>query len=90
VEFASAFIDPYGDKGFGGGDRMIGSRLPGHRKFHYEPRFWDPEKEKREGRRIEFKRTHRKRQARQRSLVWLFILLGVAVYLMIFFSRLGW
>lgn len=47
---------------------MLGRRLPKNRKFSYEPRYWDPEKEEKEGRRIKFKRKLSKAAAKKRSL----------------------
>ncbi|MBN1783262.1 hypothetical protein JW948_19160 [bacterium] len=70
---------------------MLGRRLPKNRRFDYEPRFYDPKKEEREGRRIKFKRNYRlaKARAKQRSLVWLIILAGVVYYIITLFSRIS-
>ena len=68
---------------------MIGRRTLKPRRFSYEPHYYDPKKEEREGRRIKFKRTRTRAQARTRSLIWLFILFFLVVYVIIFLSRLG-
>lgn len=68
---------------------MIGNRQLKNRKFTYEPQYYDPEKEAREGRGIKFKRLHARKTAKQRSLIWLFTLLGIIVYFIYFFSKLG-
>lgn len=68
---------------------MLGTRLPKHRKFNYEPRFWKPEQEKREGHRIEFKRSYLKKKAQQRSLIWLFVLTAIVIWAIHFMTRLG-
>jgi len=68
---------------------MLGSRLPKSRRFNYEPRFYDPSKDAGEKRRIEFKRAYRKRQAKQRSLIWLFALLILVLYALYVISRIG-
>ena len=68
---------------------MLGRQLPKPRKFSYEPRYYDPKKEKREGRRIKFQRKTSRAAAKTRSIFWLLILLALVIYLIIFFSRLG-
>lgn len=69
---------------------MLGTRLPRHRKFNYEPRFWNPEQERREKKhRIEFKRSYLKRKAKQRSLIWLFVLTAMVIWAMTFMARVG-
>ncbi|MFH1943592.1 MAG: hypothetical protein ABIL68_15945 [bacterium] len=68
---------------------MLGRNLPKNRKFSYEPFIYNPKKEEREGRRIQFKRKTTKSAARTRSLIWLFILLGFILYMIYFLSRLG-
>lgn len=68
---------------------MIGRRLPKNRKFSYQPRFYDPEKEEKEGRGIKFKRQRSKSVAKKRSLVNLIVLVGVLIYLVYFLSRLS-
>ena len=68
---------------------MLGRRLPKNRKFSYEPRYYDPKKEEREGRRIKFVRKTTKSAAKTRSLVWLVVLVGLVIYLIYFLSRLG-
>ena len=67
---------------------MLGRRLPKNRRFSYEPRFYDPKKEEKEGRQIKFKRERSKSAARTRSLINLFILLGIIIYLIYFLSRI--
>lgn len=68
---------------------MFGSRLPKSRRFNYEPRFYNPDKDEREKRRIDFKRKYRKQQARQRSLIWLIALLILLLYVIFILSRIG-
>ncbi len=68
---------------------MIGRNLPKNRKFTFEPQYYDPEKEKREGHAIKFKRPHARKAAKQKSLIWLFTLLGIIGYFIYFFSKLG-
>lgn len=68
---------------------MIGSRLPRNRKFSYEPKYYDPKKEAREGRQIKFQRNASKKTAKNRSLVNLFVLLGIIMYFIYFLSKLG-
>ncbi len=67
---------------------MIGGRVPKPRRFTYEPRYYDPKKEEREGRRIKFKRVRTKTQAKTRSLIWLFTLVFLIVYLILFFNQM--
>jgi hypothetical protein len=67
---------------------MIGRRVPKNRRFSYEPRYYDPKKEEREGRRIKFKRTRTRAQARSRSLIWLITLLFLIIYLILFFNQM--
>lgn len=68
---------------------MLGRRLPKNRKFSYEPRLYDPKKEEREGRRIKFQRKTTRAVAKQRSLIWLLLMLALVVYFVVFLSRLG-
>jgi len=68
---------------------MLGRRLPKPRRFSYEPRYYDPKKEEREGRKIKFKRQRSKSTAKARSLFWLIFLLAGVIYLLIFLSQLG-
>jgi hypothetical protein len=68
---------------------MLGRRLPKNRKFTYEPRFYDPQKEEREGRRIHFKRKTTRSAAKTQSLIWLITLLALVVYFIYFFGKLG-
>ncbi|MBN2030952.1 hypothetical protein JW824_12000 [bacterium] len=68
---------------------MLGRRLPKNRRFSYEPHYYDPKKEEKEGRRIKFQRKTRKSTAKMRSLVWLFILLALVVYAIYFFGRMA-
>ena len=67
---------------------MLGRRLPKNRKFSYEPRYWDPEKEEKEGRRIKFKRKLSKAAAKKRSSINLIILIAIVIYIIYFLSRL--
>ena len=68
---------------------MLGGRLPKNRKFSYEPRLYDPHKEEREGRHIKFQRKTTKAVAKQRSIVWLILMLALVIYFIVFLSRLG-
>jgi len=68
---------------------MIGRRQPKSRRFSYEPLYYDPKKEEREGRRIKFKRKTSKSDARTRSLIWLFFLVLVVLYVIYFVGKLG-
>lgn len=68
---------------------MLGRRLPKNRKFSYEPRYWDSEKEEKEGRRIKFKRKLSKAAAKKRSSINLIILVAIVIYIIYFLSRLG-
>ena len=68
---------------------MIGRRLPKNRKFSYEPRIYDPKKEEREGRHIKFKRKTTRAVAKQRSIIWLFLMLALVIYFVIFLGRMG-
>jgi len=68
---------------------MLGRQLPKNRKFSYEPRYWDPEKEEKEGRRIKFKRKLSKAAAKKRSSANLIILIAIVIYIVYFLSRLG-
>jgi hypothetical protein len=68
---------------------MLGSRLPRHKKFDYEPLYWKPEKEEQAPHKIKFKRTYRRRAAKQRSLLWLIVLLAFVIYFLHFLTRLG-
>ena len=68
---------------------MLGTRLPKNKRFHYEPKFYDPEKEEAGNRRIKFKRTYARSAAKKRSLFWSLFLLVFVIYLVIFFLNLG-
>ena len=70
---------------------MLGNRLPKHRKFDYEPLYYDKEKDEREGKRIKFTRSTnlRRQQAKQRSLIWLITLFGMVAYLIYYFAKIG-
>ncbi len=67
---------------------MLGRRLPKNRRFSYETHYYDPKKEEKEGRRIKFQRKTRRSTAKMRSLVWLFILLGLVVYVIYLLGRM--
>ena len=67
---------------------MLGRRLPKNRSFSYEPFHYNPEKEEREGHKITFKRQTRS-TAKRKSLINLFVLLGVIAYFLYFLSRLS-
>lgn len=66
---------------------MLGRRLPKNRRFNYDPLYYDPKKEEREGRHIKFQRKTRRSTAKMRSLVWLFILLGLVIYVIYLLGR---
>lgn len=68
---------------------MLGRRLPKNRRFSYEPYYYRPDKEEREGRRIKFKRKITKTAAKRRSLLWLIMLLALVIYMIYFLNRLG-
>ena len=70
---------------------MLGRRLPKNRKFDYTPLYYDPKKEEREGKRIKFKRSYNlaKARAKQRSIIWLIVLVGFVLYFLHFLSRVG-
>ena len=68
---------------------MLGRRQPRARQFTYEPRYYDPAKEKKEGRQIKFKRQQSRKALKNRSLIWLIILLGAVIYVIYFLSKLG-
>lgn len=63
--------------------------LPKNRSFSYEPRYYDPQKEEREGHRIKFKRNKSQKIAKQRSMIWLFVVLAAVVYFIYFFANIG-
>lgn len=67
---------------------MLGRRLPKNRSFSYEPSYYNPEKEEREGHKIQFKRQTRS-TAKRKSLISLFVLLAVIAYFLYFLSRLS-
>lgn len=68
---------------------MIGSRLAKNRKFSYEPRYYNPDKERREGHQIKFKQGMTKSAHKQRSIFYLIFLLGFVIYIIYYLSRLG-
>ncbi len=69
---------------------MFGSGLPKNRRFKPEFFYYDPEKEEREGRRIQFKRNRlTKKTAKTRSLVWLIILFVLVLYALLYLGRIG-
>lgn len=68
---------------------MLGRRLSKPRRFSYEPRYYDPKKEEREGRRIKFKRQGSRRNAKTQSLFWLLFLLVLVLYFIVYLGRLG-
>lgn len=70
-------------------ESMLGRRLPKNRKFSYEPRIYDPKKEEREGRHIKFQRKTTRSVAKQRSILWLILMLFLVVYFILFLGRLG-
>ena len=67
---------------------MLGRRQPKARQFSYEPRYYDPAKEN-AGSRIKFKRQRSRATLKNRSLIWLIILLGVVLYFIYFLNKLG-
>jgi cell wall assembly regulator SMI1 len=70
-------------------EKMLGSRLPKAKQFSYTPHYYDPEKEKKTGHQIKFRRHFSKASIRARSLVWLLFLLALVIYLVLFFIRLS-
>lgn len=71
------------------GCTMLGPRQPKARRFSYEPLYYDPKKEEQEGKKIKFKRNKSKAAARNRSLIWLFFLILIVIYLIYFVGKLG-
>jgi hypothetical protein len=68
---------------------MIGRNLPKNRKFNIEFRYYDPQKEEREHRQMKFKRNRSLKQAKQRSVIWLFVLLIGVLYALYTLGRVG-
>ncbi len=68
---------------------MIGRRLPKNRRFFYEPHYYDPKKDEISGKKIKFKRSLSRRSSKTRSIVWLFMLLALIIYIIYFLSKLG-
>lgn len=68
---------------------MFGKSLRKNRKFSFKPYYYDPEKDKSNKRRIEFQSKVRKKAAKQKSLVSLFILLAIIIYLIHMLTNLG-
>ncbi len=68
---------------------MLGRRLPKVRRFSYQPYYYDPEKEEREGRKIKFRRMRSSKSVKRRSLIWLFIILAFIIYFIIMLRRIG-
>ncbi len=64
-------------------------RIPGYRRFSYEPRYYKPEldKDERRRRRMQFHR-HRARQKGTKSVLLWIVLFLIAIYLYGFLS--GW
>ncbi|NQT24487.1 hypothetical protein HQ585_03965 [candidate division KSB1 bacterium] len=67
---------------------MLGSRLPKNQRFTYEPRFYDPKKDEREKRRVDFRKSYRKKQAKQKSLIWLGALVILVLYALYILSKI--
>ncbi|MFO7891239.1 MAG: hypothetical protein R6V04_12985 [bacterium] len=68
---------------------MFGKSLRKNRKFSFKPYYYDPEKDETNKRRIEFKSKVRRKAAKQKSLLSLFILLGIIFYLIYMLSNVG-
>lgn len=68
---------------------MFGKSLRKNRKFSFKPYYYNPEKDKTNKRRIEFKRKVRRKAAKQKSLISLFILLAILLYLVHMLSNMG-
>jgi len=68
---------------------MFGKSLRNNRKFSFKPYYYDPEKDNTNKRRIEFKRNVRRKAAKQKSLISLFILLAIIIYLIHMLSSMG-
>ena len=68
---------------------MTERKIPKNRRFSIEYRFYDPEKEEREGRKIKFRRNRSKQEAKTKSAIWLFILLAGVVYALYALSKVG-
>ncbi len=68
---------------------MLGRQLPKPRQFRYEPLYYDPDKEEREGHRIKFKRQRSRAMMKHRSIFWMMLLVALILYLMWFLGRLG-
>jgi len=68
---------------------MLGRQLPKPRQFRYEPLYYDPDKEEKEGHRITFKRQRSRAMTKHRSIFWMMLLVSLILYLMWFLGKLG-
>jgi len=67
---------------------MIGRRQPKARKFSYEPRYYDPKKNEKEGKGIKFKRNRSRSAAKLRSIFWLIFLVALILYIILFLGQM--
>ena len=69
---------------------MFGQRMPRNRKFDIEYHYYDPDKERREKKGIQFDRTYSRKQAvKTRSLIWLLGLAALVGYGIYYFGKIA-
>ncbi|MFZ0391019.1 MAG: hypothetical protein WAN36_11230 [Calditrichia bacterium] len=63
------------------------TKLSRHRAFEYTPRRYDPDKERREGKRPQIQFRQMRHRRKTRPYIWLILMLAFILYIMVMLTK---